>query len=54
MKTLISNACLAVLGLLAFAYGAVPLLASDYLLRAILVPFLILSLAAIGLNLLVG
>ena len=31
-----------------------PLLASDYLLRAILIPFLILSLAALGLNILVG
>ena len=33
---------------------AVPLLANEYLLRAIVIPFLILSLAAIGLNLLVG
>jgi branched-chain amino acid transport system permease protein len=32
----------------------VPFTASEYLLRAILVPFLILSIAAIGLNLLVG
>ena len=32
----------------------VPLLASDYLFRAILIPFLILSLAALGLNILVG
>jgi branched-chain amino acid transport system permease protein len=40
--------------LLAVAFVAVPLLASDYLLRAILVPFLILSLAALGLNVLVG
>ena len=39
---------------LALAFVAVPLLADDYLLRAILTPFLILSLAAIGLNLLVG
>ena len=43
-----------VAALLAVAYVALPLLASDYLFRAILVPFLILSLAAIGLNLLVG
>jgi len=43
-----------VLGLLAVAFLAVPWLASDYLLRAILLPFLILSLAAIGLNILVG
>ena len=44
-----------VLGLLlAFAFIAVPLLASDYLFRAILIPFLILSLAAVGVNILVG
>ena len=40
--------------LLAVAFIAVPALASDYLLRAILIPFLILSLAAVGLNILVG
>jgi len=40
--------------LLAFAVLGVPLLADEYLLRAILIPFLILSLAAIGLNILVG
>ena len=40
--------------LLAFAFVAVPLMASEYVFRAILIPFLILSLAAIGLNLLVG
>ena len=40
--------------LLAFAFVAVPLFASEYLFRAILIPFLILSLAAIGLNILVG
>jgi branched-chain amino acid transport system permease protein len=40
--------------LLAVAFVAVPLLASEYALRAILIPFLILSLAAIGLNILVG
>ena len=33
---------------------AIPLLASDYLFRAVFIPFLILSLAAIGLNILVG
>ena len=36
------------------AFVAVPLFASEYLLRAILIPFLILAIAAIGLNLLVG
>ena len=40
--------------LLAFAFVAVPLLAPEYVFRAILIPFLILSLAAIGLNILVG
>ena len=43
-----------VLGLIALAAVAVPMLASDYTLKAILVPFLILSLAAIGVNILVG
>jgi branched-chain amino acid transport system permease protein len=36
------------------AFVVVPLVASEYLLRAILIPFLILAIAAIGLNLLVG
>ena len=36
------------------AFAVVPMLASDYLLRAILIPFLILSLAALGVNILVG
>ena len=40
--------------LAAFAFFALPFLASDYLLLSILVPFLILTLAAIGLNLLLG
>ena len=40
--------------LLAFAYVVVPFIAPEYLFRAILIPFLILSLAAIGLNILVG
>jgi branched-chain amino acid transport system permease protein len=40
--------------LLAFAIVGVPLLADEYLFRAILIPFLILSLAALGLNILVG
>ena len=43
-----------IVGVLAFAFLAVPLLASDYLFRAILIPFLIFSLAAIGVNILVG
>ncbi len=40
--------------LLALAFVAVPLVSSEYLIRAIFVPFLILSLAALGLNILVG
>ena len=43
------------IGLLLFAaFVLVPAFASEYLLRAILEPFLILSLAALGLNILVG
>jgi branched-chain amino acid transport system permease protein len=40
--------------ILAFAFLVVPMLASEYMLRAILVPFLILALAALGVNILVG
>ncbi len=43
-----------VLLLLVFAFVVVPFVASEYLFRAILIPFLILSLAALGLNILVG
>ena len=39
---------------LVLAFAVVPLLASDYLFRAIIIPFLILSLAALGVNVLVG
>ena len=42
------------LALLAFAFAVVPMVAPEYLFRAILIPFVILSLAAIGLNILVG
>jgi branched-chain amino acid transport system permease protein len=53
---------IALILLLLFAFVGIPLLASfqlwplgsDYMLRAILIPFLILSLAAIGVNILVG
>ncbi|HSN33621.1 MAG TPA: branched-chain amino acid ABC transporter permease [Ideonella sp.] len=45
---------LAIALLLAVAFVVVPLTASEYLFRALLIPFLILSLAAIGLNILVG
>jgi branched-chain amino acid transport system permease protein len=40
--------------LLVAAFFVVPFVASDYFLRAIMVPFLILALGAIGLNILVG
>ncbi len=45
---------LAIWALVAFAVVVVPLAAPEYLFRAILIPFLILSLAALGLNILVG
>ena len=45
---------IAVLLLIAFAFIGVPMLADEYMLRAILIPFLILSLAALGVNILVG
>jgi branched-chain amino acid transport system permease protein len=44
----------ATLILLIVAYGVVPSLGNTYLLEAILTPFLALSLAAVGLNLLTG
>jgi branched-chain amino acid transport system permease protein len=43
-----------VIGLIAFAFFAVPFLFNDYVFKAILIPFLVLSLAAIGVNILVG
>ncbi len=43
-----------VLSVIAFAFIGIPLLADEYMFRAILIPFLILSLAALGVNLLVG
>ncbi len=43
-----------ILLLIAAAVFLVPMLATDYFFSAILIPFLILSLAAIGLNILVG
>ncbi len=45
---------LAILFIVAFAFIGVPWLADEYLFRAILIPFLILALAALGVNLLVG
>ncbi|MBL8258190.1 MAG: branched-chain amino acid ABC transporter permease [Candidatus Competibacteraceae bacterium] len=43
-----------VLLLLAVAFGVVPLVAGEYWFSAILIPFLIFSLAALGLNILTG
>ncbi len=40
--------------ILLIAFIVVPMLASDYLFRAILIPFVIMSLAALGVNILVG
>ena len=42
------------LGLIAFAFLVVPFVVSDYVFLSLLIPFLILTLAAIGLNILVG
>jgi branched-chain amino acid transport system permease protein len=42
------------IALVAFAFVVVPLVVSDYLFLSLLIPFLILALAAVGLNLLVG
>jgi len=39
---------------LAIAFVAIPLFGSDFLINAVMIPFLIFSLAAIGLNILVG
>ncbi|MBK6295035.1 MAG: branched-chain amino acid ABC transporter permease [Rhodoferax sp.] len=44
----------AMLLLLAAAYVVVPMVTSEYMFRAILIPFVIMSLAALGVNLLVG
>ncbi|MEK7245650.1 MAG: branched-chain amino acid ABC transporter permease, partial [Pseudomonadota bacterium] len=40
--------------ILVVAFAVVPLIANDYWLRSILIPFLIYSLGAIGLNILTG
>lgn len=44
----------AVMGLLAFLYLLVPLIADDFWLNTIIIPTLIFSLAALGLNILTG
>jgi branched-chain amino acid transport system permease protein len=43
-----------VIALLVVAFIGVPLLASEYWFSAILIPFLIFALAALGLNVLTG
>ncbi|SDM32362.1 amino acid/amide ABC transporter membrane protein 2, HAAT family [Oryzisolibacter propanilivorax] len=43
-----------VLAIVAFAFLVVPFIASDYTFQAVLIPFLIMSLGALGLNILVG
>jgi branched-chain amino acid transport system permease protein len=45
---------LGVLAIIAFAFIGVPMIFDEYMMRAILIPFLILSLAALGVNILVG
>src|SRR3954469_21922729 len=44
----------AIMLLLVLAYAVVPSLVSDYVFQAILIPFLIMALAALGVNILVG
>ena len=44
----------AILLLIAAAFFVVPMLGSDYMFRAIFIPFLIMALAALGVNILVG
>jgi len=43
-----------ILLVIAAAFFVVPLLSSDYMFRAIFIPFLIMALAALGVNILVG
>ena len=43
-----------IFALIIFAYLAVPLIASEYMLQAVLIPMLIFSIAAVGLNILTG
>ena len=45
---------IAVLALLAVAFVVVPVVATDYWFNAILIPFLVFALAALGLNILTG
>ena len=43
-----------IIALLGFAFAVAPFIVSEYAFRAVLIPFLILALAALGLNILVG
>ena len=45
---------IAVLVLIAAAFLVIPFITSEYMFRAILIPFVIMSLAALGVNILVG
>ncbi|WP_342740043.1 branched-chain amino acid ABC transporter permease [Bradyrhizobium sp. B117] len=53
-STWFSSEALWIVLVIAAAYGIVPLAGTDYLLDAVLTPFLALSLAAVGLNVLTG
>jgi branched-chain amino acid transport system permease protein len=44
----------ALVALVAISFGVVPFIGSDYLYSAVLIPFLVLALAGLGLNLLTG
>lgn len=50
----IRPARLVLAGLLAVAFGLLPWIGNDYLFNALLIPFLVLALAGLGLNLLTG
>ena len=53
-SSLLNANVLGIVLLLVLAYGLVPLIGSDYLMDAVLTPFLALALAAVGLNVLTG
>ncbi|MGJ4928353.1 branched-chain amino acid ABC transporter permease [Bradyrhizobium sp. HKCCYLS2038] len=53
-SSLLNANALGLVLLLLLGYGVVPLIGSDYLMDAVLTPFLALALAAVGLNVLTG
>ncbi|MFN5521108.1 branched-chain amino acid ABC transporter permease [Bradyrhizobium sp.] len=53
-SSLLNANVLGIVLLLVLAYGLVPLIGSDYLMDAVLTPFLARALAAVGLNVLTG